>query len=237
MQAPVNATSELYDAQHLLALGGIAMAVALVAVAAGAGTRQRYLGFGIAVALIAQEAFKLWFHGILYDEPIGRYLPLHLCGASALLMSYVLVRRSYAGFEVGYFWGLGGSTQALLTPDIQAGFPTPVFLSFFIGHGLVIASVVFAIAAFRFQPTARSLLRTLWITLAYLAAIAPLNVLLDANYLYLRQKPEQPSIIDFLGPWPWYIATLVVVGAAICGALYAPFAIRDRLARRPGGGT
>lgn len=57
------------------------------------------------------------------------------CASIALPM---VVRRSYSGYEIAYFWGLGGTLQAVLTPDLQHGFPSLVYVNFFLGHGLVI---------------------------------------------------------------------------------------------------
>ncbi|MBT4149134.1 MAG: TIGR02206 family membrane protein, partial [Candidatus Marinimicrobia bacterium] len=31
------------------------------------------------------------------------------------------------------------------------------------------------------------------------------NILLDANYFWIMEKPPMSSILDYLGPWPWYI--------------------------------
>ena len=36
--------------------------------------------------------------------------------------------------EVAYFWGIGGTAQAILTPDLKFAFPDLRFLSFFIAH-------------------------------------------------------------------------------------------------------
>jgi len=221
-----------FGQQHLVAVAVILCAVAgLVALlrVTESVTATRRLAVALALALVASEAFKLWFRVWLYGEPAGQFLPLHLCGASALLMAWVLWFRSYGGFEVGYFWGMAGSMQALLTPDLPVGFPSLAFIGFFLGHGLVILAVIFAIAAYDFRPTLRSVGKAIAVTIAYMAVIAPLNYPLDANYLYLRHKPEQPSIIDFLGPSPLYVGSLMLVGSALCLLYYLPFAAWRRL--------
>jgi len=119
----------------------------------------------------------------------------------------------------------------MITPDLDAGFPDPQYLLFFAGHGLVLLAVVLPIAAWGFRPRFASVAITLAVTGAYAAVIAPLNYLLDANYLFLRAKPEGASIIDLFGPWPYYLVPLSGVAVATCLLAYLPFAIHARLTR------
>jgi len=99
-----------------------------------------------------------------------------------------------------------------------------LFLLFFLGHGLSFLGVMFATILCGFRPRRQSIPIALIATAAYAALIAPANLLLGSNYLYLRHKPSQPSLIDFLGPWPWYILGLAAVVASACVILYLPFA-------------
>jgi len=58
-----------------------------------------------------------------------------------------------------------------------------------------------------------------------------LNQVLGSNYLFIAHKPETASLMDMLGPWPWYILSLEVIALAMCLLLYMPYAIRDQRAR------
>ena len=162
----------------------------------------------------------------VYDLPLAEHLPLHLCGASVALGALMLWFRSYGLYEIVYFWGTGGVLAALLTPDLLEGFPHPLFLLFFLGHGLALTGVTFATFVWGFRPRALSIPIALTATAVYAALIYPVNLLLGSNYLYLIRKPAQASPLDYLGPWPWYIIGLGVLTLCVCGLCYLPFAFR-----------
>lgn len=198
-----------------------------------ASSRDRNVRLAITLAalLMFQEALKLvLYHGI-YEEPWAEGLPLNLCRANEFLCVYMLVKRSYRAFEVAYFWSMGGSVSAIITPDIAQGFPDPRFFSFFVGHGLVVVAVVYAVFGFGFRPRLRSIGVTLLVSGVYASIVAGLNLLLDTNYLYLRAKPAAPTILDLFGPWPGYLLGLVGLTVGVCLLCYAPFPLQRRLRR------
>jgi len=191
---------------------------------------QYRLGAGIAALLIGQEILDVGLRA-LYGWPWSELLPLHLCGLAVFLTAWVLIGRSYRVYEVVYFWAWGGTLQALLTPDLAVGFPAPEYLAFFAGHGLVILGILYATLVYRYRPWPKSILRSLVALLAVAAVVAPINLWLDTNYLFLSEKPSQASLMDYLGPWPWYILGLAALGVFSCLLYYSPFFIRDVFVR------
>ena len=181
----------------------------------------------IAVLLFVDVGLGPVISAGVYGLPLQHHLPLHLCGISGILGAIMLWFRSFRLYEVVYFWGIGGVLAALLTPDLQRGFPHPFFFVFFFSHGLAFSAVIFATVVLGFRPRAASLAIVLATTAAYALLIYPLNLLLGSNYLFLVQKPAQPSPLDFFGPWPWYLAGLVALAVVVCTALYLPFGIYD----------
>lgn len=227
----------LFGPAHLYAL----LAVALVAVALPLwaqrslnGAAQARLGSLIAVALILQEGLHVWLLTLDGERSLVTLLPLHLCGLSVLLTAWVLAARSYPAYEVVYFWAWGGALQALATPDLPVGFPNPAFVAFFLGHGLVIVGVLYATLVYRFRPTPLSIAKSLGMLLVVAAVVAPLNLWLGTNYLFLSSKPTQASLMDYLGPWPWYILGLTALALVSSLIYYLPFLIRDLLSRESG---
>jgi len=182
----------------------------------------------VAVALIVQElSLNIW-HLSIGDWDAGVTLPLHLCGAGIVLAAFLLINRSYLLYELVYFWGLGGAIQALVTPDIGVyGFPHYRFFQFFISHGLLIFASLYMTWVGGMRPTHRSIWKVWGITNIYLVFIAGFNLLVDGNYLFICYKPVNGSIMDAMGPWPWYILVLEVVAVISFYLYYLPFAVND----------
>lgn len=224
----------LFGPAHLAALAVIVLTCLLVPVAVRrfVGTKETTLAMVLGTVLIVYEFAKSAARVVLYDQPLFANLPLHLCSAEVLLVGWMLLRRSYPVFEVAYFWGMAGTLQALLTPDIQDGFPTFAFLTFFTGHGMALLGVAYVMIVYGFRPTWRSLLSTLVVTFFFAVFVSIVNVLLDTNYLYLMRKPARASILDYFGPWPAYIPWLVLLAVVLCVVAYLPFAIADAIRRR-----
>ncbi len=184
----------------------------------------------VAAALILQEiSLSVWR---LYNDAWhpGTSLPLHLCGASIVLSAIMLINKNYTLFEINYFWGLGGAIQALLTPDIgNYGYPHYRFFQFFTSHGLILVAVLYMVFVHKYAPKHRSIWKVMGITVLYTVFIAIYNLIFNGNYLFICRKPATASLMDFLGPWPWYIIPLAGIAIISFYIWYAPFAIKSLL--------
>jgi hypothetical integral membrane protein (TIGR02206 family) len=224
----------LFGKSHLLTLALI-VAVCISMGLVARSEKVTRLAWLLAVLLMAQEAVKLYVFIGFYGQDWKHSMPLDLCRMNEFVCAFMLVRRSYPAFQVAYFWALGGSVSALLTPDLAYGFPDPRFLLFFFGHGLAVVAVFYAVFGYGFWPRLRSVGITLLVSSAYAVIVAGMNQLLDTNFLFLRAKPESASVLDLLGPWPIYLFGLFGLAIVICLLCYAPFALarrwRARLAR------
>lgn len=221
----------LFGPGHLLAL------LLICSLGLGLSRMQRQPGVGplaqaMAWALLGMALCKPVLFVLLDDQPWRRSLPFDLCRINEFFCVILLLRRSYRMFEIAYFLAMAGSTSALLMPDLLHGFPDPRFLSFFAGHGLGVLAVLYAVFAYGFRPTLRSLRRALLFLVAYAVLMVGVNRLLDANYLFLRWKPEGASLLDLLGPWPVYLVWLSGIAVVACGLCYLPFAFGDDRRRR-----
>jgi len=59
------------------------------------------------------------------------------------------------------------------------------------------------------------------------------NVALGANYGFLgNMRPELPTIVDFLGPWPERIAAIMALVAAVMAVLMLPWTLARRVSAK-----
>lgn len=183
---------------------------------------------------IAGHVFRMRFVG----WNAATDLPLHMCDLAlligvGLLASLAFARhwptpdrvgrpRQYA-YELVYFWGLAGTVQALLTPDLRFGWPSFQYCEFFLGHGGVVASALILTLGYGMRPARGGVLRVWLATLAAALIIGLADALLGANYMYLCRKPGKDSLLDWLGAWPYYIGSLGLLAGFLYTVLDVPF--------------
>ena len=153
-------------------------------------------------------------------------LPLHLCDLAVVVAVWALLSRNPTACELLYFWGLTGTLIAMLTPDVDRGFPDSHCLAFFGLHGAVAISAVVMVFGAGVTPRPGANLRVFWITNAYAVLAGLIDIATGENYLYLRSKPSQPTLLDVMGPWPWYILAADAVAFVLFWVLMAPFRVR-----------
>jgi hypothetical integral membrane protein (TIGR02206 family) len=226
---------ELFGPAHLWTLTLIAIVASILVFTVrlvGNPGVARSVAFSLAALLVANTAITYGARLAADRFDVSTWLPMHLCDWASIAVVLALCFRWQWSYDLAYFWGLGGTVQALLTPDIVADFPTIWFFVFFIGHGTVIVSVIFLTLVLGMRPYPQSLLRVFLWSNVYLLCAGLVDYLFDANYGYLCEKPQRPSLLDYLGPWPIYIGALEIVAAFTFFVLYLPFFIADIIAKR-----
>ena len=74
-----------------------------------------------------------------------------------------------------------------------------------------------------YRPTFKGVLKTMIILNLLLPLIFAVNVFFQGNYMFLREKPYNGSLLDYLGPYPWYILSLEGVAFFIFVCLWLLF--------------
>lgn len=171
--------------------------------------------------------------GWIYATSLGyRVIPLNFCDLALFAGVYGLLTLHRGACHLVYFWGLAGSLQALLTPDLHIGFPSFRCLQFFVSHtGIVVAAIYLAVSG-RVKPSGLSLLRIWLLSNLYLVAVGCINWVTGANFGYLSEKPSHPSMLDYMGDWPYYLISIEVVGTLLLLVLYWPVADRGSVSIR-----
>jgi hypothetical integral membrane protein (TIGR02206 family) len=180
------------------------------------------------VAILVSQALMLLFW--LRRDRAERWfdmMPLQLCDWALWVCVVACVARRQLAYEFAYFWGMAGTLQGMITPDLEFGFPSVHFLAFFVGHGGIIGTVIFLTAGLRFRPHWSSVARAYAGLLGYAAIAGGFNAVFGTNYGFLSAKPSVASLLDLLGPWPWYIASLALLGLVNFAVLYVPWAVVD----------
>ncbi len=199
---------------------------------ANSAALAKRVGWAIAIVLVANE---LIYMGVgLATTPTGtfarKFLPIHICGAAVYLTAWVMWRPNRTVYELAYFWGVAGTAQAILTPNLTDGFGSYWFIQYFITHGGIVIGVLYATWALRMRPARGAVLRVLVLTNVYMLVVALIDWLLGANYMFLCEPPAGQSPFFFL-PWPWYILFIEAVALVMVTLLYLPFVIGNA---RPG---
>src|SRR5438874_13795286 len=155
-------------------------------------------------------------------------LPMQMCDWGMVVVIVAMWTGNQRWFEVAYFCGIGGTLQAVLTPNLRFGFPDWRFISFFTSHSGIIIGVVFLMLTRKYRPYPMSIVRTfIWSELYFIITLIA-DELTGFNYGFLLHKPEAFSILSFLSDSrPVYLLELHGVALLFFVGLYAPFAIVD----------
>lgn len=166
------------------------------------------------------EAIVMIING-QYDYRI--HLPLFLCDISAMMLPWVIYYHNRKWIGILYFWAMAGTMQALITPDLEQGFPSFEFFRYFFMHGGIVITVLFTVLVFKIRIRWRDLINAVLYAQVYLLLIHLVNLAFHLNYSYTIEKPPGPTILDLFGPWPWYILWGEVLMIVLFLVLLIPF--------------
>ncbi len=150
-------------------------------------------------------------------------LPLDLCDVLVWVAVLALAWPRRWALELVWFLGLAGSGMALLTPDLGPEPSSGALVAYFVAHAGIVAAALHLAWAGAFRPRRGAWWRIFLAVNAYAALVGLFDAAFGTNYMYLRAKPASPSLLDLLGPWPWYVIACEPVAALLLFALELPF--------------
>lgn len=223
-----------YGTEHLTA---IFLTVALPFALAAAARRsrspeliERWIVRAVCLLLVANYIAYLVFVRRLGELSWEQMLPMQMCDWAMVVVIVALLTANRRWFEVAYFWGIGGTLQAVLTPNLRYGFPDMRFIGFFVAHGGIIVGVVFLMLMRKLRPYPFSIVRVFAWTELYFVVAMIVDQLTAVNYGFLLHKPEAFSILSFLSDSrPLYLLQMHGLALLFFAALYLPFVINGWL--------
>ena len=96
-----------------------------------------------------------------------------------------------------------------------------------VSHAAIVSAAVYMTVVEGYRPYWTSLVHVLVGANLYMLLVGLINWRLGSNYLFIARKPDTPSLIDLLGPWPWYIGSIEAFACVVFLLMYLPFAIVD----------
>jgi len=226
---------QMFGPQHMLtifATFGIALIVPYYFKNSDEETKK-IAGISISV-IIAYQLITQAFTTFTFNLPWQEALPLHMCDMSAMAIMIYLFNRKKVFFNCAFFWGLGGASMAILTPDVLFEFPEQQYLPFFVIHGSILLGVFYACIVLNQRPFLADVHKVIFITIICMGIIYVLNLLLGegANFWYLLKKPEAGSIMDVFPEPPFHLLITTPIGIVLFYLIYLPLLVKDLLAKR-----
>ncbi len=155
----------------------------------------------------------------------GEDLPLNPCN----WLAFVALAYSYKPqpwmWHMLYFFVWVFTFNAVLTPALYENFPHFTFCKFWVAHTGLVMFVIhlnrLKAPQIRFKNLIHSYAYLQIFTLVCLitnAAVGP-----EANYFFLAHKPFSASILDILGPWPYYIVQGDIIAFGLFVLAWLPY--------------
>jgi hypothetical integral membrane protein (TIGR02206 family) len=223
-----------YGPSHWVVLAVFAAGAALVV---RVGRRHRSPEGERRFGRVAGGATLLLYLAIYFSAmvppTVGRSVPLRLTDLATMVAAYALWSHRRWAYALTYYWCLTLSTQALVSPALDGpDFPHPEFLAFWAIHLVVVWAAIYLTWGIGVRPDWRSYSLAVFVTVVWVAVTFVFNSIAGTNYGFVNAKPATPSLLDVLGPWPWYLVTVAVLLLAVWASMTWPWTRRSR-AERP----
>ncbi|WP_280213612.1 YwaF family protein [Nocardia cyriacigeorgica] len=230
---PVAREFSAYGPSHWIVLAVFAAGAAAVVVI---GRREEETSaasaFSRAFGLVTLGIYLVVLGSTMFPPTVGQSVPLRLTDLATVVSGVALLTRWPWAYALTYYWCLTLSTQALVSPALESpDFPHYEFLGFWAIHLLVVWAAIYLTWGVGMRPDWRSYRLAVGATIAWVAITFVFNSLAGSNYGFVNRKPSTPSLLDVLGPWPWYLGTVAIILLVVWALMTWPWVRhRDRQA-------
>ena len=121
--------------------------------------------------------------------------------------------------------------MSILTPDLSYGISSYAIFDYYFVHGMLICIPILLVYILDIRLDKKSAIWAFIYGNIMLILVFPLDFLINANYMYLRIKPEVKNIL-LIGNWPWYIIGFEIAGILLILIMDVLFRIIPKYYRR-----
>lgn len=199
---------------------------------------ERWWGWSI---VLSQAVIAVWW--LLPDAwnlesrlNIERAVPLNLCRLVVWIAALAMLSSARWPRSLLYFWGLGLSTHAFVTPVFEEGPAQAVFWVFWLGHAQIVGTAVYDVVVRGFRPRCSDFTLAASAGLAYAAVVIAVNATWHTGYAGLgRATFDLPNLAKSLGHWPWRPLWIVCLALAWFVIIWRAWSFVPRLWSRATG--
>lgn len=159
-------------------------------------------------------------------------LPFHMCNLITFSLPFVFLQKRQTLFGVMYFWVMAGTLQAVFTPGLEQSFPHFWYFRYWLIHCGLVVFILYGILVLHYRPTLKHILYAFLAMNALMLVGHLFNLWAGTNYLYTMNKPNQASLLDYMGPWPVYIFVGEFIALFFFFLYYLPFLYLEKQYRR-----
>ena len=223
----------LFSLIHIAILAAVPLiAMSLAAAARAHRLYARRISLSLAAMLTVNEiiwySYRYSTEGLRFPEG----MPLQLCDAMVWMAVAALISRAQWVFETAFLIGIAGAGMALLTPDLWAPLRSYPSIYFFLAHGGIVIAVLYLIWSHARSLKPGCVWRVFLTVNLFALFVGTFNAIFGTNYMYLCRKPQGASLLDYLGPWPFYVLGGEVLALGMLWMLWLPFAWARRRGER-----
>lgn len=189
-----------------------------------------YFTFAIFLSQLAKVTILL----VLGRFDVTTDFPFQLCNIAPLILWIAYYKRSRGLWGIIFMWIMAGTIQSNFTPTLLHSFPHFEWFRYWIVHVLVVIAAIYGFVVLDYRLKWKDIFVSLFWLNIFALIMYPINLLLDANYLFLSDKPDGKTMFDLLGEWPYYIFQLEFVAMLLFSILYLPFYFWEKGALRSG---